>query len=103
MFEFNKTHEKLLRYYARPIVHMRKQLEMRRFGLVFGSGLSKAFGLPMWSELLEQIAGDRKIQGKRLLKRLPGTKSLPYQTELLFQNFKRKRAATLRKSYDTKS
>ena len=103
MFEFNKTHEKLLRYYARPIVHMRKQLEMRRFGLVFGSGLSKAFGLPMWSELLEQIAGDRKIQGKRLLKRLPGTKSLPYQTELLFQNFKRKRAATLRKSYDTNS
>lgn len=91
MFDFNKTHEWLLKNYTRPIVHMRNQLNLKRFSLVFGSGLSKDFGLPMWSELVEKIAGDAQVQGKKLLAKFSATKSLPYLTELLLQHFKRKR------------
>ncbi len=95
MFEFTEIHEKLLRDYTRPIVHMRSQLGMGRFGLVFGSGLSKAFGLPVWSELVEHIAEDPEVDGVELLEKFSETKSLPYKTELLIQHFKRKRAAGL--------
>lgn len=91
MFNFRDRHKKLLKQDARPIFHMRSQLEHQRFGLVFGSGLSKAFHLPIWSELVEKIAEDPQVDGKDLLDKFSETKSLPYQTELLLQHFKRKK------------
>lgn len=91
MADFTTTERELYRLHARPIVHMRSQMKLNRFGLVFGSGLSKAFGLPIWSELIRAIASDPKVKGKTLLKKFSGSKSFPYQTELLLQHFKRRR------------
>lgn len=92
MADFNTIQKNLYRSHARPIVHMRSQMKLNRFGLVFGSGLSKAFGLPMWSKLIRDIASDPDVKGKTLLKKFSATKSFPYQTELLLQHFKRQRS-----------
>ena len=46
----------LLQEYIKPIVHMRQQFANRKFGLVFGSGISKPFKLPNWNELIKKVA-----------------------------------------------
>jgi len=85
----NDVKVSILKKYSRAIVHMRSQLDASKFGLVFGAGLSKSFGLPTWRALVLDIAGDPKINGKDLLKK--STKStLPYQTQMLFEHFRKK-------------
>ena len=61
MFEFNDHHKLVLERYNRPIVHMRKQLEADRFGLIFGAGLSQGCQLPTWSSLVEALAEDPEV------------------------------------------
>ncbi len=91
MNNFTDCQKDIFKSYARPIVHMRKQIEAQRFGMVFGSGLSKSFKLPMWTQLVESIASDSAVEGKDLLDKFGQSKSLPYQTELLLQHYKRRR------------
>ena len=91
MLELKRRHKSLLEQYNRPIVHMRSQVGLGRFGLVFGAGISKNFGIPTWSELIDQLARERKVQGVRLLKVVPPRAGLPYRTEMLFEHFKQRR------------
>ena len=92
MAKLTKTHTDLLRRFTRPIVHMRTQLQLQRFGLIFGAGLSKSFGLPNWADLVSKIARDKSVQGKRILEKFSKRASLPYKTELLFQHFRERQA-----------
>jgi hypothetical protein len=69
---------------------MRRQVSERRFGLVFGAGLSKNWGIPTWGELVRSIAADPEVQGETLLKMVPPRAGLPYQTEMLFEHFKQR-------------
>jgi hypothetical protein len=58
----------LLKQYNKPIVHMRQQFINRKFGLVFGSGISKPFKLPNWNGLIKQIAKNPEVNGEEILK-----------------------------------
>ena len=80
---------------ARPVVHMRRQVELKRFGLIFGAGLSRSFGLPTWQQLVQVIAAEPAVNGSALLTKFGNSKSLPYQTELLLQHYKRSRSTAL--------
>src|SRR5690349_7202350 len=93
MLTLNKTHQSLLESYSRPIVHLRRQVLDHRFGLVFGAGLSKHWGIPTWGELVGCIAEDPEVQGNALLKMVPPRAGLPYKTEMLFEHFKQRRYA----------
>jgi len=86
----DREHERqVLRKYARPVVHMRRQHKLKRLALVFGAGISKSFGLPGWSELAKRIAGDRQVKGREILERATSRTSLPFVIELLFQHFRK--------------
>ncbi len=91
MSSFTPTHKRLLETYSRAIVHMRKQVEMNRFGLIFGSGLSQSCRIPTWRELVEALAADPEIDGERVLRVIPPRAGLPYKTEMLFEHFKKRR------------
>lgn len=82
----------LLKKYSRPIVHMRRQLQQGRFGLVFGSGTSRDFKLPNWNELIERIAENPHVDGTELLRRQAG-KSQSARTQMLFEHFQLKAQA----------
>lgn len=81
--------QELLRKYARPIVHMRRQLAQNRLALVLGAGISKSFGLPTWPDFVKRIAEDPAVAGEEILKRVDNRGSLPFMTELLFQHFRK--------------
>lgn len=89
MFNFTDIHKNVLKLYARPIVHMRKQVSLNRFGLIFGAGLSKPFGIPNWGELVNNIADDPEVKGKEILTMSAPHTALTYKTEMLFEHFKR--------------
>lgn len=91
MFEFNDTHKSVLECCSRPIVHMRKQVEANRFGMMFGAGLSQGCQIPTWRKLVEALAGDPEIDGEGVLQVVPPRAGLPYQTEMLFEHFKQRR------------
>lgn len=80
-----KNKKQLLREYSRAIVHMRQQKSIRRFGLVFGAGISVDFGFPSWSELIKRIAENSKVQGLDMLSDGISNSSI---SQLLFQKFK---------------
>lgn len=91
--ELEDKHREILEKYPRAIVHMRAQLnrEKHRFGLVFGSGLSKSFGLPMWKSLVTDIANDEEIGAGFLLGRDSPSDSLSYITEMIYQHYKKRK------------
>jgi hypothetical protein len=70
---------------------MRRQVSEGRFGLVFGSGLSKRIGIPTWKHLVRSLARDPRIQGEDVLEIAAPRAGLPYLTEVLFEHYKRKR------------
>lgn len=90
MARMSKTHKNLLLRFARPIVHIRMQIQLKRFGLIFGAGLGKSFGLPNWAKLVHEIARDKAVKGEKILNKFSKRASLPYKTELLFQHFREK-------------
>jgi hypothetical protein len=57
--------DRLLQKCTRPIIAMRKAHRRRRFGLIFGSGVSRAFkfDVPDWKRLLTEIAAHPKVDG----------------------------------------
>lgn len=82
---------KVLNAYPKSVVHLRKQVAENRFGLVLGAGVSLNFGVPLWPKLVANIALDPQIQGKTLLSgEVAKRKTLPYQTEMLFERFRGK-------------
>lgn len=91
MIEFNITHKSVLEYYNRPIVHMRNQVLLSRFGMIFGAGLSQGCHIPSWKKLVEALAQDPEVNGEKVLRVVPPRAGLPYQTEMLFEHFKYQR------------
>lgn len=83
-----KIHCKVLKDYTRPIVHLRHQVEDKRFGLVLGAGVGSNFRIPKWEALVEKIARSPEVKGVMLLKGDVKEKSLPYKTQMLFQRFR---------------
>ncbi len=79
----------VLRKYVRPIVHMRRQLQQTRFGIVLGSGASHDFRLPTWTDLIERIAESVDGEAVALLRRQIG-KSQSARTQMLFEYFRRR-------------
>lgn len=84
-----------LRDFARPLAHMRAQIQANRFGLIFGSGLSRSFGIRTWAALVDAISQDERVHGQDLFRNLSHRVTLPYKTELLFQNYRRTRLMEL--------
>jgi hypothetical protein len=82
----SKVQDKVLLTYTRPIVQMRRQLKIGRFGLVLGSGVSRPFGIPNWRELVERIAADPRVSARYLLK--TSKSSQASQTQMVFQHFR---------------
>jgi hypothetical protein len=93
MLEFNDAHKSVLECYSRPIVHVRKQVSAGRFGLLFGAGLSKGFGIPTWDQLVLQLSKDDEVLGEGVLQMAPPRVGLPYRTEMLFEHFRQRRYA----------
>ncbi len=96
MVDLNDSHRSLLECYSRPIVHMRKQINTKRFGLIFGAGLSQGCNIPTWGKLVDDLAGDSQVEGKGVLKVVPPRAGLPYQTEMLFEHYRQKRYKSAR-------
>jgi len=90
MSSLNEIHHRVLEKYARAIVHMRRQIDAMRFGLMFGAGLNKSFGIPDWGDLVERIAADPEVGGEELLSQVSPRESLPYKTEMLYGHFRKK-------------
>ena len=59
----------LIQLYPKALVHLRSQYQRKRFGLVFGSGVSRDFQIPDWRGLLERIADHGDVRGDELLTR----------------------------------
>lgn len=93
MVTLNAPHKAVLERYNRPIVHMRKQIDTNRFGLVFGAGLSLGCELPSWDNLVKSLADDPSVDGNKVLEVAPPRTGLPYQTEMLFEHFRHRRYA----------
>ncbi len=91
MPKLKAIHKSVLKLYSRPVVHLRKQVLENRFGLVFGAGLSKGFGIPTWEELVDNLAKDKEVKGEGVLHIVPPHAALPYKTEMLFEHFKQRR------------
>lgn len=64
-----ETDKQMLKEYTRSIIHMRRQFEVGRFRLVFGTGLTQPVGIPGWNKLNEMVALDSKVDGEKLLGR----------------------------------
>lgn len=84
-------HQLVLESNSRPIVHMRKQVELNRFGLLFGAGLSQPCKIPNWHSLVSALASDNEVAGEEVLRVTPPRAGLPYQTEMLFEHYRRRR------------
>jgi hypothetical protein len=69
---------------------LRAEIEDRRFGLVFGAGVSKPLNFPSWSELVDRIARHSDVDGQHVVagagSNLPDTS----KTQMLFQHYKSK-------------
>ncbi|MDX9972091.1 MAG: SIR2 family protein [FCB group bacterium] len=66
-------------------------MKEQRFGLIFGAGLSKSFGVPSWDDLVGKLAADSEVDGERILAAIPPRAGLPYKTEMLFEHFRKTR------------
>lgn len=80
----------VLSRYSRAIVHMRQQLDEKRFGLILGAGVSRAFGFPDWKQLVEGIAKHSEVNGSSLIEKASGNTS---QSQLLFHHYRSNRLA----------
>jgi broad-specificity NMP kinase len=88
-------HLELLKAYPKAVVHLRRQFKEKRFGLVLGAGVSRGFDVPLWKDLVEYIAADGRVNGKDFLMGEVAHKSLPYQTEVLYQHYRENTLPTL--------
>lgn len=87
----------LIKKYPRAIIHMREQNNLKRFGLVFGAGISKGFGFPAWNDLIQRIASDEQVEGEKIVKEAASKASI---SQLLFQNYRAKALKDLPEGFD---
>ncbi|OFY39677.1 MAG: hypothetical protein A2X18_09710 [Bacteroidetes bacterium GWF2_40_14] len=80
----------ILKECAKPLVHIRQQLNSGRFGLVIGSGISKPFLLPNWAELIENISKNPEINGEDILNYKKNESPQASVTQMLYEHFKAK-------------
>lgn len=85
----------LLAKYPRAIVHLRSQVQKKRFGAVVGAGVSIDFGVPGWGKLVTSIASDPEVDGLSHIAGAASDTSFPYKIEVLFQHFQNKRSTAL--------
>lgn len=78
----------VLKAHPKAVVHLRRQFNVKRFGLILGAGVSLDFKVPKWEDLVNQIAANPKVNGVDLLTGDMEEKSLRYKTEILFQKFR---------------
>lgn len=76
---------RILEKYCRAIVHMRQELDNRRFGLILGAGASTDLGFPNWPDLIKRIAKHPEISAENMLKNSSSHTSI---SQLLFQRYK---------------
>ena len=73
------------------------QLERKRLGLIFGSGISRDFQIPDWNDLVEKISKDANVKGQNLLRKLTdpdANKSLASITQILFGRYRHRAIRT---------
>jgi hypothetical protein len=83
--------------HSRAVTHMREQKKLKRFGLVFGTGISRDFGFPLWEDLVKQIAEDSRVDGNQILD-MPSAQTI--KSQLLFQNYRAKVLEGLPQDFD---
>jgi hypothetical protein len=84
----HKRDVKVFKRYGRAIVHMRKQHERRKLGLILGAGVSSPFKIPTWKALLTQIAKHPRVKGKKV-DRADGPPTA--RAEMLYRHFAEQR------------
>jgi hypothetical protein len=77
--------EDLLTKYGRAIVHMKQEINNKRFGMIFGAGASKNLGFPSWRDLIHRIADHPEVNSRELIKEFG---SQTNKSQLLFQKFR---------------
>ncbi len=82
----------VLRRYGRFIVHMRRQISDKRFGLVLGAGASRDLGFPDWETITKRISAHAEVDGANILGKSGKNSSV---TQLLYQKFKTNRFCTI--------
>lgn len=97
--DFGSSEYSVAAEYGKALVHLRQQKHAKRFGLVFGAGLSKDLKLPMWSDLLQEISEHKDVNGADLLSK---AKNLTSLSQLLFEHYKSKQAP-IAQTYDADS
>lgn len=88
MCEWNDYHKKVFSKYARSIVHMRRQFQDGRLGLVFGAGASYSLNVPKWKELNKLVSEDTDVQGQQCYKE---DDLEPIKTQRLYEHYKLKK------------
>lgn len=75
----------VLSAYARPIAHLRRQIDDHRLDFMLGAGMSLPYRIPAWPGLVARLADHPEVQapGSLTSDALP----LPLFTEILFQRF----------------
>lgn len=79
-----RNHEEVIAAAPKAVAHLRAQLERKRLGLIFGSGISADLKFPKWNELVEKIADHPAVQGRVLLQELGDDRSLASITQIMY-------------------
>src|SRR5256885_87879 len=91
MPELSHAAEELIRRHPKAVVHMRRQKDSGRFGLVLGSGVGTDLRFPDWKELIEKVARHPAVDGSAILKSAREDNQASI-TEVLFHHFAEKRS-----------
>lgn len=92
MADLTPVEIQVLRDHAKAIVHMRRQKDEGRFGLVFGAGIGLDIDLPNWSDLVQRIADHPKISGRDAIQDIEGIdQSLAIQIQKLYEWYRMRR------------
>ena len=75
----------VIKKYAKFIVHMRRQIHDKRFGVVCGAGASRDLGFPDWKTLINRISDHDQVNGKNILDKSGNNSTV---TQLLYQKYK---------------
>ncbi len=88
------TRATVLKKYPRPVLAMRAAKRNNMLGLILGAGTSKGFKLPMWEDLLANLAADPRVSGKAVY---DPKQNVTARAEMLYRHF----AAAKSASYGT--
>jgi hypothetical protein len=102
MADLTDTEQEVLRAHAKAIVHMRRQHEERRFGLIFGAGIGVDVGLPNWDELINRIARHPSVTGQRAIQDAAGLdQSLAIRIQKPFEWFRLRNPAPAQANHES--